>query len=432
MFRFAFALGAGIAAFPPVAAAAQDEPVSQTQNASLLEERASEIAAVLRGDKPPESVFAPSFLAAVPPAQIAVLNQQLTAQFGEVEGVEKVEREGNLEGVVYLRFKRAIGSGKLVLSPQSPHKVTGLQLSNFELIGDGPEKIAADLEALSGEVSVLFTPLGTGKLPIMSVDAKAQMPIGSTFKLYVLSALARSIELGERGWDDTVTLNVQSFPSGMMQGWPQGSPVTLQTLATMMISISDNTATDQLIRELSREAVEAEVARIGHSDPSGLRPFLTTLELFALKADTDVGALFAKSDEAGQRRIVGELQDEAGWSAQNIVGPTFVEPTMTGSLEWFASVTDIAALMATLADFDDPTVRSIMAVNPAMPKAVAEKWSYIGYKGGSEPGVLNLSWLLIDHEKVPHALTMSWRNPEANLMHSKFELLAQRIVGLAD
>ena len=49
-----------------------------------------------------------------------------------------------------------------------------------------------------------------------------------------------------------------------MQDWPPGAAVTVETLATLMISVSDNTATDTLIRLVGRERVEARLAASGH------------------------------------------------------------------------------------------------------------------------------------------------------------------------
>jgi hypothetical protein len=37
-----------------------------------------------------------------------------------------------------------------------------------------------------------------------------------------------------------------------------------------------------------------------------------------------------------------------------------------------------------------------MAVVTAFPDNLSGDWRYIAFKGGSEPGVLNLSWLLQD------------------------------------
>ncbi|GAA4038065.1 serine hydrolase [Parerythrobacter jejuensis] len=416
----------------PVCVTAQEAKPPTEAASDILKERAEDVAAVLRGEKQAEAVFAPAFLAAVPATQLSAIGEQLAAQFGAFVGVERVEASSRYQGTIYLRFEKAIGSGNLALLPDEPNMVGGLLLQSFEPIDDNADKIAADLAALPGEVSVLFGPLADGAEPIMSINPDAQLALGSTFKLYVLSALARSIENGERNWNDVVELNVKSFPSGRLQSWPEGSPLTLQSLASLMISVSDNTATDQLIRVLGREAIEAEAAQIGHSDPAGLMPFLTTLELFALKADKDLGTRFAEGDEAEQRAVLDELRALTGWTTDNISGPTFVEPTMIDTLEWFANTGDIAKLMDTLARYEDQTVRDVMAINPSMPKAIRERWAYIGYKGGSEPGVLNLSWLLFDKNNAAHVLTMSWSNSEAGLDNSTFELLAQRIVALAE
>ena len=53
----------------------------------------------------------------------------------------------------------------------------------------------------------------------------------------------------------------------MAQDWPKGAPVTLHTLATLMISISDNTATDQLIAIVGRDAIAEELRASGHAEP---------------------------------------------------------------------------------------------------------------------------------------------------------------------
>ncbi|WP_373047449.1 serine hydrolase [Vulgatibacter sp.] len=75
----------------------------------------------------------------------------------------------------------------------------------------------------------------------------------------VVAELVRATEAGERRWDEVVRLapEAYSLPSVLLQDWPAGAPVTLQTLATLMISRSDNTATDQLVHLLGRERIEA-------------------------------------------------------------------------------------------------------------------------------------------------------------------------------
>lgn len=45
--------------------------------------------------------------------------------------------------------------------------------------------------------------------------------------------------------------------------------------------------------------------------------------------------------------------------------------------------------MRRIRELDDPTAREIMAVSTAVPANLSGDWQYIGYKGGSEPGVLD-------------------------------------------
>ena len=80
--------------------------------------------------------------------------------------------------------------------------------------------------------------------------------MGSAFKLGVLKALKEQIAGGRHSWDEVAELTAPdlSLPSGIIQGWPMGAPLTLHSLAALMISISDNTATDVLMRVVGRAA----------------------------------------------------------------------------------------------------------------------------------------------------------------------------------
>ena len=70
----------------------------------------------------------------------------------------------------------------------------------------------------------------------------------------------------------------------------------------------------------------------------------------------------------------------------------------------------------------------IMAINPSATPAIKANWHYIGFKGGSEPGVLNLTWLLTDKAGRDWVLTLGWNNPRAVVDEGKMEGIAQRIL----
>jgi beta-lactamase class A len=403
-------------------------PPDTTAASAQLQSAAEGIAAVLQERRPAAEVFAPAFLAAVPPEKLAALTAQIAAQFGPLEGLDSLVPSGPTSGVIGLRFARAVYSGPFSIDAQG--KVTNLLLNDYRPLGDDAASIERDLAALPGVVGAYYGPLD-GSAPIVSVNADRQFALGSTFKLYVLAALAKQVESGTRHWDDVVRIDaIRSLPSGQMQDWPEDAPVTLQTLATMMISISDNTATDQLIHIMGREALNAEVRDSGNSAPQRTLPFLTTRELFALKADPGRGAKYAALPEEQQAAALAALAQEISAAPETIARPDFSSPVLIDEVEWFASAADLRKVLGEIADLKDPTARAILAVSPSIPAAKRNEWAYAGFKGGSEPGVLNLTWLLQTPGGEWRILTMSWNNPANAVDASTFELLSQRIMAL--
>lgn len=426
----AFALGVFTIAVAP-AAIAQEETAMPAEQ-SILEMRGADVVAVFNGEKNASDVFGDDFLQAVSADQLTAMNAQLSAQFGAMISVESIEPVDEFQGQIAFRFERAIGRGGIAVSTDAPNKIVGLRLTSFEPIDDSVDKITTDIAALPGRVGVYFGPLyGSGE-PLLSVAADEQFAIGSTFKLYVLSALTRSIAKGVRAWDDVVRLDTKSLPSGTLQDWPDGSPFTLHTLATLMISVSDNTATDQLIKEIGRDAVEAELRASDHSAPDGTLPFLTSLELFALKADVELASAYNAADESEQRRLLQNLATRLNGKPDRANAQGWSKPRMIDTLEWFGSAQDVRGIMHRLVDANDPIALSVMGVMKAMPPAMASKWDYVGYKGGSEPGVLNLSWLLRDKAGEWYVLAMSWNNTQAPVDQANLEMLSQRVLALAD
>ncbi len=395
------------------------------QEASVVRQRGDDVAAVIRGEKVYADVFAPMFVNAVPEAQFAVLVEQLRGQLGDFVGIEAVEPTG-LPGAatIGLRFASAIASGPMQLEVAAPYRIAGLRLNAIRPIAADGETSLDLVRALPGTTALYLARLD-GSQVLLEQNAVTELAIGSTFKLYVLSALVGSIARGEHRWDEVVPLTERSFPSGQMQDWPLGTPVTLQTLATMMVSISDNTATDQLIAVLGREAVEAELRASGHTDPEAALPLMSTRELFLLKLGPEEELdRYAQGTVAQRREILASLAgrelDMEQMQAVFADGPHHI------GVEWFASAHDLAAIYRRLAD--DPVAAGILAINPAMDRGQFGLWTFAGYKGGSEPGVLNFSWLLRDAAGNPWVLVMTWNDPEANVSEARFIGLAQQVL----
>lgn len=409
--------------------AAQAAAESEAVSSEILQSRAKEALEALAGRANAEGVFAPSFLEAVPPAQLSAISAQLVSQFGALQSVERVEPTGTHGARVSFRFEKAIGVGMMELEPVKPHLVAGLQLTRFDPLDDSADKIRADLAAMPGDVSVWFGTLD-GKRVHLAHNSDTPLAIGSAFKLYVLSALTRHIGDGKLQWDTVIPLARTSFPSGMMQDWPKGAPVTAHTLASLMIAISDNTATDQLIDTVGRGAVEAEMRRSGHGNAQANLPFLNTFELFALKGDPQLAARYIAADEADKRTVLAQLAAQSGNDPARISAPGFSTPTAIDTLEWFASAHDLRKILQMIVQQNDPAAMAILAISPSMGAETLEKWNYAGFKGGSEPGVLNLTWLVQDKDGTHHVLVMTANNPDAVIAHPPLELLSQRVLAL--
>jgi beta-lactamase class A len=414
-------------------AAQEAADTASTPEQTPLEARAEQVVAVINGSLAPQEVFTDAFLAAVPPDQLRSVSAGLTAQMGRAVAIETLTPRDGSRAMLTIRFERGIGRGVIGIDPSEDDRIGELLFNQFDSLAvpdDTPDKIAADLAALPGSVNAWFAPLDGGA-PVISLGADQRLALGSTFKLYVLAALAEDVKAGKRKWTDVVPLTERSYPSGKLQDWPEGSPLTLHTLASLMISISDNTATDQLIAVLGKERILKLMRDSGHSDPAANDPFLTTRLLFLLKASDAARLERWRSGNAAQRSATeAVLQSEflAGGMTVDRINAAFAGGPKALDIEWFASPADLAKLLAHMRRTADPKVFEIMAINPSATPAIKANWDYIGFKGGSEPGVINLTWLLRDKAGRDHVLTLGWNNPAASLDEGKLNAIAQRIL----
>ena len=399
----------------PLAAAAQD-----------IEQRAREIVEVMQGEAIYTDVFDQAFTSQVSEEQFSAFFEQAKGQYGPLVGLHSVEPTSPTSANIAIRFERGIAWGVFNLAGEPRYRVAGILVNNVLPADDTTENLLADIQALPGEKSILITPLD-GREPLLSYNADRHLGIGSAFKLYILSALALDIAAGERSWSDVVPLSTNN-PSGTSSAWPEGAPVTLHTLATLMISVSDNNATDQLLSVIGRDVVESEAAASGHSEPALLIPFMSTREMFVLKIAGDIEA-YRAADAAGRLAML-EATAESEIDTFELM-TTFSGAPKAIDIEWLVSGEDMANLMRRIRELDDPAAREIMAVNTAVTGSLSGDWQYIGYKGGSEPGVLNLSWLLQDQAGKWHVVTLSWNNSDAAVDLDGFRALAIRAIALA-
>ncbi len=415
----------------PVLALAYPAPVAAQQTASPLTLRADSIVALFRGDVNVVEAFAPTFLTQLPPEKLATITQQLKAELGDPLRIKNVAEHDQNSATVRIAFTRAVATFDIAIEPQPPHRITTLLFKGSETIGDDMAKVVADLRALPGHASLAVARLDdAGPVWLTREGGDQATAIGSTFKLYILAELSRQIAAGTRRWDDVVMLDRRSLPSGMLQNWPKGSPLTLHTLAGLMISISDNSAADTLLATLGRDKVEEMLVAAGNSHAPSNRPFLSTYDLFALKgvADESLAKAYIAGDEAARRALLPQVAavDHAAILPQRFNG----NPRWIDSIEWFASPDDLVRVMDWLRRNGDDTTRDILAINDGVADQDARRFAYVGYKGGSEPGVLNTTYLLRDKSGRWYAVSASWNDSAAPLAEGQLFLIASRAIRL--
>ncbi|WP_051332409.1 serine hydrolase [Cucumibacter marinus] len=325
--------------------------------------------------------FAPSFLQMVPVSEVNTLLSQLHNDIGEPTGIE------GSDGRYVVTTPSHEMVVEIVLDQEG--RIAGLLFRAPVETGGEFTAQADKLLAFGEQVHLLVTRNGE---VIHEHGANTELAVGSAFKLGVLQALTDKIEAGEHDWDEVITLTEtdRSLPSGILQAYPAGSPLTIHTAASLMISQSDNTATDLLMRVVGQEPVEAAL---------GGQVTMRTQDLFKLKAEDDLRKRFAEGSDAEKRAVLAELQDLPLPAARDVGAPH------EKGVEWYLSAYQLCGLIEDVRDLD------LFAINPGV--ADANDWAKIAFKGGSETGVLNLTTWLENEDGDGFCVAYTVNDPEA-------------------
>jgi hypothetical protein len=380
-----------------------------------------------------DTIFDADFLNQIPAAQLTAIFTQYVSNYGNVTRWHYIDISKPWSAKLRIETSKGFAVDlSLAATEGGKHLLHGLLLSAATPQTRTLPDVVDTLKGFPGMTAFLAATLSSSGIEsIAALHPDSALALGSTFKLYVLARLLKEINEGKRHWNDVIYLdsNSRAFPSGQMHTWPNNSPVTLATAATLMISISDNTAADLLLHTLGRENVESMVRESGNTHAERDVPFLTVLETWKLKSnDMRLGKEYLHRSTDARRQFLD--REVARFPRDSITlggGVSAID-----RLEWFASPRDIAALFRYILDNSQSgegrAVRDILAVNPGLSEKT--RWQYIGYKGGSEPGVLNMSYLLESKSGTWYVLTGSWNDPNHSLKDDDFEGIMQRAAEL--
>lgn len=294
-------------------------------------------------------------------------------------------------------------------------------------IGASPATTAQAFQRLTemGTLRVLTAEVSDGHcLPLDSVSIGEPAPIGSIFKLYVLAALGEAVAGGDVAWDDGIVIRdeLRSVPAGVLQDKARGEMVTIREMAELMISDSDNTATDHLIEMLGRETVESVMVSYGNTSMGFNTPLLDTRELSALKVGPASGLRISwlNGDEEERRAILDQISDI---TPGDIPVRDWVAPVDPHLLGWFATPEDLCNLAIGLDSLarSVPEVGDILMANPGVPPE-AGTWERTWFMGGVEPGLV-ATWSMTEADGRTFLTAGSVVNPDEPIETEEATLL---------
>lgn len=127
------------------------------------------------------------------------------------------------------------------------------------------QELMAISQTFPGVVGLYLHDLNTNQE--IELNADERFPMASTFKIPVLIQLYRDKDAGLLSLNEqiTITEEIKIMGSGLLKHFSNGTSLTLHDLALLMITISDNTATDIIIDrvKLSRTNSTLENHHIG-------------------------------------------------------------------------------------------------------------------------------------------------------------------------
>lgn len=130
---------------------------------------------------------------------------------------------------------------------------------------------ADDLEArlremsqqIDGRVSLYARNLDSGR--DVAINADEPVRTASTIKLPIACAVAKFVADGRHAWSDRLTIRAEDkvSGSGVLADFSDGESISLRDATTLMIIVSDNTATNLILDRVGGDPVNEYLASLG-------------------------------------------------------------------------------------------------------------------------------------------------------------------------
>jgi len=127
-------------------------------------------------------------------------------------------------------------------------------------------QLKAIIAAHHGKVALFAQQVNTGKT--VAIDADSPLQTASTIKLAMLLEATREVAEGTAHWDEKITLKPTDRVggSGILGMLDAPLTLTMKDIATLMVIVSDNTATNLMIDRFTTKAVNDRMISLGLPD----------------------------------------------------------------------------------------------------------------------------------------------------------------------
>ncbi len=274
-------------------------------------------------------------------------------------------------------------TAKSIVAKPQPRPIDSLQLKQENLA------LTSQIQALSQknsklDASHLFVALDSGEYS--SLGADRVLPAASTIKLPILIALFQDLDANKLKLAEQLTIDKQSIVGGAgdLQAQKPGTQVTVQVAMTKMIAISDNTATNLLIRRLGGQSVLNQRFRSWGLKTTTINNQLPDLEGTNVTTARELASLMAAIDRG--KIVSGTARTEILKIMSNTVRNTMLPKGLGSGAKIAHKTGDIGSLVADVGTIELPSGKIYIAAaivkrpynDPAGP-ALVRQMSKVAY-----------------------------------------------------
>lgn len=156
------------------------------------------------------------------------------------------------------------------------------------------KRIEVELKSYDGTMGIYINDL---KGNVITMNADETFETASTIKVYILAALFDAIEQGKAALTDMLEYKAEHTidGSGVMNSLEVGTVLSVKNLATLMIIVSDNIATNILIDYLGVDNINDCIQRLGCHDTILHNPIdFAKYDKLGTSTPRDYGSMFER------------------------------------------------------------------------------------------------------------------------------------------